>query len=105
MDDRTNREFVRGIRQTYGLDVLGEGDRAVQFCHSNVVVVGKIIEVWMDDDALEASFLNVGIAPVPLSEKPHERGPRFGIRKPAESSYGIEEHSQQQIMCRVILDA
>lgn len=64
------REVVGGIGQADGLDDGCEGDWALQLQHSNVVVVGVVIEVGVGDDALDFVGLHIGATEVTLVRQP-----------------------------------
>lgn len=65
-----NREVVGGIRQADGLDNGCEGDGALQLQHSNVIVIGVVIEEGMGNNALDFAGLHIGAAAVTLVSQP-----------------------------------
>lgn len=65
-----HREVVGGIGQADGLDDGREGDRALQLQHSNVIVIGVVIEQGVGDDALDFAGLYIGATEVTLVSQP-----------------------------------
>lgn len=61
-----HREVVGGIGQADGLDDSREGDGALQLQHSNVIVVGVVIEEGVGDNALDFVGLHIGATEITL---------------------------------------
>lgn len=72
-------EVVRRIGQADGLDDSGEGDGALQLYHSNIIVVGVVIEGTVGDDALDLLHLHVGIVAFALVGQAQVGCPQAGV--------------------------
>lgn len=73
-----------GIGQADGPDGGGEVDGTLQLQHSDVVVVGEVIELGVGDDALDAPLLHHLVSPLTLVVKPEKGRPLLGVRVPAQ---------------------
>lgn len=72
-----------GGRQADGLDDGREGDGALQLQHSDVIVVGVVIEEGVGDYALDFAGLHIGAAEVTLVGQTQVGCPQAGVRVPA----------------------